>query len=485
MSDLSLRLSPDARDVYPVLNEIKPSVDRTLEDRSIDNKYRESATNATNCHFSDGNVNNNNKTNNNNARCVRLNAKSLKNPLSIYRAYLDCRKHKRSTANAIVFERDFSSNLYNLTKEIQNGTWAPTRSLCFVVRNPKPREVFAADFRDRIVHHLLTRFLEPYWERVFIYDSFACRKDKGTLAAVKRLHHFMLSATENGKKRAYFLQLDVKNFFMSINKDILWSLVKRGLMKQKGVCGDDFKTALWLAKTIIYNDPTLNHINKSSAREWAAVPKEKSLFYAPKNKGIPIGNLTSQFFANVYLNELDQYVKHVLKVKYYIRYVDDFIIIDRDKNKLIALYSVIKRFLKEKLDLTLKSSVKLAGLSCGINFLGYIQHIFYRLQRRRVSGNLKSKLYTYNNKRLRLDDLFKIRAFLNSYLAHCKEALSFRLLEKILSKNNWLFKYFSIYKYVASIDRKFLTRKKISILCDTYRNLWRGTWKNSQMTASL
>ena len=425
-------------------------------------------------------------------------------PENIFKAYIDCRKRKRSTVNAQKFERKLPTNIVSLTKSLQNGEYEPGKSICFVVRNPKPREVFAADFRDRIVHHLVVRFLEQHWEKVFIHDSYACRKNKGTLAAVERLHHNMLSISENGKKRAYFMQLDVKNFFMSIDREILWKFLEKGLKKQLGIRKNaencvqmtifdldfsekerNFEKISKVLHILLFHEPTKDYINKSTKREWSWVPPEKSLFNAAKGKGLPIGNLTSQFFANVYLNELDQFVKHVLKIKYYVRYVDDFVIMHEDKERLRKWLAAIKQFLLEKLGLRLKNEVKVASLGNGINFLGYVQHIFYRLVRRRVVDNFRNKLRwwavdepveaslistslndqeTFQETSLRKDNkinvLLKLRSVLTSYLAYSSKANSFNIVQKTLSPHKWIDKIFKISGTKAAFSEEITQEQK-------------------------
>jgi len=406
--------------------------------------------------------------------------------------------------NAQKFERKLCTNIVSLTKSLQSGNYEPGKSICFVVRNPKPREVFAADFKDRIVHHLVVRFLEQHWEKVFIHDSYACRKNKGTLAAVERLHHNMLSISRNGKKRAYFMQLDVKNFFMSIDKEILWKFLEKGLKKQLGIrknneksqqmtifdldCDEkeqNFEKISKVLHTLLFHEPTKDYINKSTKREWLWVPPEKSLFNAGDGKGLPIGNLTSQFFANVYLNALDQFIKHVLKIKYYVRYVDDFVIMHENKEQLRKWLDAIKEFLKEKLGLTLKNAVKVASLGNGINFLGYVQHIFYRLVRRRVVDNFRNKLRwwavgepvepslistslndreTFQETSLqesnKINVLSKLRSVLTSYLAYSSKANSFRIMQKTLSPHKWIDKIFKISGTKAAFSEEITHEQK-------------------------
>ncbi|HSA34167.1 MAG TPA: RNA-directed DNA polymerase [bacterium] len=367
--------------------------------------------------------------------------------------------------NALAFERDQADGLVSLTRAVRTGRYAPRRSVCFIVSHPKTREVFAADFSDRIVHHLLVRELEPYWERVFIADSYACREGKGTLAAVERLGHFIRSVTGNGAKRAHFLQLDIRNFFMSIDKNILFSLLDRGLLKQYGIPAtrlsfdhprrEEYEQVRTLLKTLLYHDPTKNYVRKGETSEWDAIAPEKSLFNCPSGKGLPIGNLTSQFFANVYLNELDQFVKHTLKARHYVRYVDDFVLLHENPAQLREWRTAIEKFLRERLHLTLKEPVTLKPVSCGVNFLGYVQHIHHRLVRRRVAGNFEQKLEGYRIREqaspLTYPELQKLGAVVTSYLAHGSKANGYRLLTGILGRHQWLKNYYRIVKWKATI----------------------------------
>jgi len=145
----------------------------------------------------------------------------------LYQAYLDCRRTKRKTMNALKFEWNLERNLFQLQKELEERTYQPGRSICFVVKEPSPREIFAASFRDRIVHHLLIREVLGAGEKRFVFDSFACRKEKGTHAAIKRLRSFIRRITKNYRENAFYLQLDISGFFMAINHSILYSLFEK------------------------------------------------------------------------------------------------------------------------------------------------------------------------------------------------------------------------------------------------------------------
>jgi len=303
---------------------------------------------------------------------------------NIYRCYLACRRNKRNTVNALRFEINAEENILKLERELRNRTYSPARSILFAATKPKLREIFAADFRDRVVHHILVDRLERIWEPVFIHDSYACRKGKGTHAAVMRLQSFLQKVSRNGRARAYYLQLDIKDFFTSIDKGILFKALQKKIPD---------KEALWLTEKTVFWDCTRSFISKDKKGILKNIPPHKSIFGKDNKQGLPIGNLTSQFFANVYLNELDQFVKHVLKARYYLRYVDDFVLLSEDEETLRLWRGEIEAFLAEKLLLRLHPKRrKLLPISNGIDFLGYIIRRDYILVRRRVINNLKARL---------------------------------------------------------------------------------------------
>lgn len=218
----------------------------------------------------------------------------------VWKAYLRCRRGKRRGPSALAFELDAERECLALAQELAARTWSPLPSACFVTELPKPREIFAAQFRDRIVHHLLVGEIEPAWERVFIHDSFACRKGKGTLAAVDRLQSFMRQASANGSRPAWFLQIDIRSFFVSIDKRILFELLTRR---------EEREEVRWLIERIVFHDPAEAPVLRGRRDLFRLIPPHKSLFHTGGRTGLPIGNYTSQFFANVYLNPLDQFVK--------------------------------------------------------------------------------------------------------------------------------------------------------------------------------
>ena len=292
----------------------------------------------------------------------------------IFKAYIDCRRAKRNSRSSIAFETKFETRLDELLEEINTGSYKIGRSEVFVQEHPKPREIWAAKFRDRIVHHLVYNDIGPYFENRFIEDTFSCIPGRGTLHASKRLDDFHRRITNNYEHDCWALQFDIKNFFVSIDKDVLWG----GFEK---VIGTESLTSR-LMRQIIYYDPTVNPIIKPNSN-FSLVPAHKSLWNAGKNKGLPIGNHTSQFSSNVHLDPLDKFVKHVLGARYYVRYVDDAVILHEDRDTLVCFLDRISAFLAEELKLEIhpnKCSIKRA--SQGMNFVGVIIKPYRKYTRR-------------------------------------------------------------------------------------------------------
>ena len=353
---------------------------------------------------------------------------------SLYKAYKDCIRHKRNTLNALHFEIDLIQNLLTLQQELKSGEYKIGKSICFLAHSPKLREVFAANFRDRVVHHLLVNAIEPWYDKRFIYDVYNNRKNKGIHAAVKRAKSFM-NATHNG----YYLQLDIKGFFYSLDKNILFKKLFDDINKSDL---NDKKEILYLANKIIYHNPTKSYILKGDKNQLDMSPPHKTLFKIPKHKGLPIGNLTSQFFANVYMNSFDHFVKRELKCRYYIRYVDDFVIFDKDEERLREIKKEIEAYLHTKCSLSLREDYKLKPHKAGLDFLGYIIRENYILVRKRVVNNFKYKkahfLERYEKLRGKME-LEEIKRWLSvqaSFAGHASFANSYNLMKKVGNIND-------------------------------------------------
>jgi RNA-directed DNA polymerase len=293
--------------------------------------------------------------------------------MDIFFAYYCARQNKRSSSSQVRFERNLAENLIDLYREISSGRYKIGRSMCFVIKAPVLREVFAASFRDRIVHHLLFNWLSPIFERTFIYDSYSCRKGKGTGLGVARLMHHVRSCSDNFTKPCFILKLDIEGYFMNINRNKLYEMTCSRIVSyaQDHPCPFDLNLALRLLSLVIFNDPTRGCYRKGSLSDWDKIPKGKSLFYASEGCGLPIGNLTSQLFSNVYLSVFDDYVKRELKVRHYGRYVDDFYLVSESKDFLLSCIPKIRSFLYRKLELRLHPrKITLAPAGKGVRFLG-------------------------------------------------------------------------------------------------------------------
>ena len=388
---------------------------------SVSPSSESSATNAWNQNYNTsnpGNQNNNNKTNTNRARACRRTEAPCCNitPAELFQAYYDCRTRKRNTHNALAFERRLERNIIDLYHELHAGDYAPGRSLCFVVTHPKPREIWAADFRDRIVHHLLYNRIAADFYRAFSIDSCACIPGRGTLYAVERLTHHLRSATQDWIVPRFALQMDLANFFVSIDKAVLDGLLARRIH-------DPY--TLYLARLLLHHDPTTNVHVRSSAALMRTIPPHKSLFTAQgQGRGLPIGNLTSQFFANVYLDPLDQFIKRELRQRHYVRYVDDLVIVsqgDQTAGDMLALSRRIATFARETLHAEFHPrKTNLQRADQGVNFVGYVVRPHARYLRRRTLATAHYRL-----RHLRAEPT-TARQSLNSYLGLLRHTTGWR-----------------------------------------------------------
>lgn len=332
-----------------------------------------------------------------------------------------------------------------LAKPLAQGGWRPSRTYSFVVSRPKLREIHAAPFADRVVHHVLVERLARLYEPIFIHDSYANRLGKGTHAAVDRLQSFMRQASAEGSRPAFALQLDIANFFNSIHRPTLFRLLQHRLARAVRANKLDSAEAAALqdhCRALLSTDPTLGVRRRGSPKVFEQVPPPKRLGGQGPARGLPIGNLTSQFFANVYLNELDQFVKHQLKAHWYVRYVDDFVLLHPDSAQLLAWRSQIEAFLTGRLGLKLKIMADPHPLQQGTDFLGYVTRPFYRLARRRVVKRLQACLRTFERLHVRAHVLNlpqaareRLCAQLSSFSGHLRHANSHRLWQRTLARH--------------------------------------------------
>jgi retron-type reverse transcriptase len=313
----------------------------------------------------------------------------------IFEAYHACRKHKRNKSGALQFEVDLEHNLIELWQEINSGVWTPRPSTVFIVDKPVKREIFAAAFRDRIVHHLVIGRLNPLFEKYFIHDSYSCRVGKGTHFGIRRASHFIRRESLNSARQAWILKIDIRGYFMSINRNILYK--KLSAFIDERYTAQDKELIRSLCRTIIFNDPTENCLFHSPRSAWDNLPKDKSLFTAQKDCGLPIGNLTSQIFANFYLTGFDHFIKHHCGIRNYGRYVDDCVFVHQSRPVLKRLVAVVKEYLRGTLRLTLHpKKVYLQPCKNGVRFLGCFIRPTHIVVNRRTYDNFRASIQKHN-----------------------------------------------------------------------------------------
>ncbi len=304
-------------------------------------------------------------------------------------AFKKAQKRKSNKPYVIEFKNNLDENLKLLREELLSEVYQPRPLRTFVIRDPKVRKIRKSYFVDRIVHHAICNILDPIFEKRFIYDSFANRLGKGTLNAIKRFDKFKQKVSKNNTRNCYVFKADVKHYFDEVNHSILIDILRKKI--------NDEKLISLISKVL------KNHSDKI---------------------GMPLGNMTSQFFANCYLNELDRFVKNELKAKYYIRYVDDFVILDNDRNILESYKEKINIFLKEKLQLELHSTKsKILLLDRGISFLGFRSYPHHRLLRKANIRTMK--------KRIDIGDYDPICEFLEGWFSYANHANTYNLRHKV------------------------------------------------------
>lgn len=343
-------------------------------------------------------------------------------------AYYDCRRNKRKTASALVYEMDYESKLIALRDRINMRTYAPGKSICFVVTRPRYREVFAASFEDRIIHHYIALRLEPLFEQVFCPYTYNCRKEKGQLYGINTLKQQIIECSDNYTTDCYIMKLDLSGFFMSIDKQILARLIDRFILDR--YAGEDIEDLRYLCRVVIFHQPEKNCERHSPARYWDHLPPNKSLFTNGEGKGIAIGNLFAQLFANFLLNDLDWYLEE-LGIKYHGRYVDDFYCIHRDKAVLLSAVPKIRAKLGEY-GLTLnEKKFYLQHYTKGVQFTGSIVKPWRSYTCNNTITNFVAAIRRLNNAK----DLRQIEhaiCSINSYLGLIRHNSEYNTRKRVL-----------------------------------------------------
>lgn len=375
----------------------------------------------------------------------------------IFKAYEDCIRHKKNSPNAIKFMLNKNENVIQLCDEINDRTYTIGTSIAFIIKFPKYREVFAADFRDRIIHHLVVNELMPYFKRYFIPESFSCMIGRGTLHGIETMAKYMDECSQHYTIPTYVLKMDVQAFFMSIDKQLLANRLDKFIAD---VYPDNRKKDClrWLCNMIIMHHPERNCIIQSSKDMWKLLGKGKSLFDVEEGKGLAIGNLTSQMFANFFMTVLDYYIKNELGFKYYGRYVDDFMLYDTDKDKVKQAIPLIKKYCNEKLLINVHpDKIYLQEITHGVKFIGADIMPNRMYCGNRTIGQFYNKLYT-KYRHFNKDRLDNFVSSVNSYLGYMCHYSTYNMRKEIII-NSGLFDewkdYIEISKDLLKIKRKY------------------------------
>ncbi|MFA5878358.1 MAG: reverse transcriptase/maturase family protein [Candidatus Staskawiczbacteria bacterium] len=326
-------------------------------------------------------------------------------PENLFSAWDKFKKGKRDRKDVQLFEWNLETNIFNLYRELSGKTYKHGLYHSFKISDPKPRNVQKAQVRDRIVHHALFQVINPLFEAGFVPASFSCRVGHGTHKGVQFLQNTIRKASKNGKVPCFALKCDIKKFFDTIDHDILLSILKKKVKDNSTIC-------------------LLGEIISSFSSGYPILGKDR---------GVPIGNLTSQLFANVYLNELDQFLKQELKVGYYLRYTDDFLIISQDKRYLERMIPEIVSFLRVKLFLEIhKEKTKILKINQGIDFLGYVVFLRHKLVRTRTRKRIVRKFQgRIADCRRGFISKNSLSQSLHSYLGFFSHASSFNISENL------------------------------------------------------
>ena len=360
-------------------------------------------------------------------------------------AYYDARRHKRQRPYQQRFEARLSENLEALCSELWTRTYRPRSSTCFIIRDPKVREVFAADFRDRIVHHLYFNYAHEMLERTFIQDSYSCIEGRGTHYGVRRLEHHIRQESQNYTERCYILKLDIRGYFMHIDRRRLLTITLRQLRTMARHRVVRRAPTLWeervdmdfleyLTREIILLNPAEGCRMLGQPSDWDDLPHDKSLFCSDEGCGLPIGNLTSQLFSNVYLGELDQWMKRTAGCRHYGRYVDDCYVVSADKDWLLSLVPRVERYLRDELALDLQTGkVELADVRRGVEFLGFYVKPWRRYPTRDSLRRMTEKFEALHALAASgMTDGEHVRSVLNSLLGVLSHTSSYRVRRRLL-----------------------------------------------------
>jgi RNA-directed DNA polymerase len=281
-------------------------------------------------------------------------------PENLLLAWREFLKGKRGKADVQKFGRNLIDNIFELHLELKSHTYRHGDYHAFNISDPKPRNVHKACVRDRLVHHAIYRQLYPFFDRGFIHDSYSCRLEKGTHKAMNRFRDFAYKVSRNNRGTCWILKCDIRKFFASVDHEILMGILRKNIYDSR---------LLWLLSEVVGS------------------------FSVKSGVGLPLGNLTSQLLVNIYMNELDQFVKHHMKAKYYIRYADDFVLVSDNREQMEHYIPLIQDFLWNRLKLNLHpNKVFIKTLAAGVDFLGWVHFPDHRVLRTTTKKRMIRKL---------------------------------------------------------------------------------------------
>ncbi len=314
---------------------------------------------------------------------------SVENLLAAWREFV---RGKRGRTDVQAFERNLMANILSLHSDLAYNTYRHGPYEAFRVADPKPRHIHKASVRDRLVHHAVCRLLAPFFDTLFVPDSYSCRLRKGTHKALARFRRFAGRVSQNNTKTVWVLKCDIKKYFASIDHAVLAILLNRYIP-----------------------DVRVQHLLSGTIDSFSSIRADK---------GIPLGNLTSQLFANVYLHELDRYVKHTLQMRYYVRYADDFVLLFPDRKVLVKVLRQMETFLHQTLGLALhQDKVHIRTLASGVDFLGWVHFPDHRVLRTTTKRRMLGRVACVEDQ----DD-----ALVQSYLGLVRQGNTYKLQVHVL-----------------------------------------------------
>lgn len=423
--------------------------------------------------MNNGNVNNNNKNNKHSVLALSefQGKQEAGVPVfyitddSLRDAYRRCLKHKKSTTNTAIFRVNELANLKELLLDIQAGTYYPGTSIAFMTEG---REVFAAEFRDRIVHTWCAMRIIPLLERQFVPTTWNCREGKGTLRAVQNLRSQIRAVSENYTRDAWVMIFDLSGFFMNINREQAADRLCRFIAERHE--GKDKATLLWLTRTIITHAPERDCIRYGTPEEWAKLPERKSLFY---RHGLPIGDLLSQLDGNFELDVVDQFITRRFASD---RYVDDFALVSTDKQALLNTMPVIRELLQMTCGAHLNPcKFKICHWSQGFRYLGVIINKDKAYPSGKAVGKAYSKIYHFNRAKRNEQNAQDFANSLNSYFGIMKHYDCEEIKQKLvgLIEQDW-FGYFTVIdneKFAMRVPRRVRLRRELRAQRKEFNNL--------------